>query len=358
MTWIGLRDSAGAHWHPRGLGAVEDAPDPGLMPRGAIFAEFTVVTGPVRRSMLRQAARDPWESLFNLCLDPDGSIVILQGWQGDSRTWRLPVPRLSEGETVIVSLQWDGPARTGMVSAWLPDRPQLVIAAAAPPLPLHGMDARRMVTDPRACPMAPEVAFLAVSDRPVPVGPLDGVNDAAPVRVPGGWLAASALAAGDAVTLASGGLARIIWAGAVQVPARGRFRPFHLRAPYHGLSHDILASADLRITLRGTDIEYLFGTEAVAVAARQLTDQKRVIEPLPALTVRYRQFLIDRPGALVIGGAEVEPFDLSALNHDPRLVAVAGPGRIALPAVPPAPAGDCPHLRDYEALTLRRMRAA
>jgi len=358
MTWIGLRDAAGAHWHPRGLGATGDAPDPGLMPRGAILAEFTVFTGPVRRSILRLATRDPWESLFNLCLDPDGSLTILQGWQGDSRVWRLPLPRPTEGETVIVSLQWDGPARTGMVSAWLPDRPQLVIAAAAPPLPLHHMDALRMVKDPRACPMAPEVVFLAVSDRPVPVGPLDGVNDAAPVRVPGGWLAASALVAGDAVTLASGGLGRIVWAGAVQVPARGRFRPFHLRAPYHGLSYDILASADLRLTLRGTDIEYLFGTEAVAVAARQLTDQKRVVEPLPALTVRYRQFLIDRPGALTIGGAEVEPFDLSALNHDPRLVAVAGPGRITLPPMPPTLAGACPHLRDYEALTLRRMRAA
>lgn len=368
MSWIGLRDRDTALWQPRGLsrparGSAEPARGPDragrdeVMPRGALVLEFAVEAGSGRRNVLRHSTRDPWESMLSVTVEADGAIAVLQGWRGESRGWRLAVPGLSEGETLVLTLQWDGPARAGLVSAWLPDRPALFLVPAAPPLPLHRADAARMMTDARACMAAPGVAYLALSDQPVPLGPVGGVHLSAPVEVPGGALPAMDLRAGDAVQLAEGGLARIVWAGTARVPARGRCRPYLLRAPYNGLRADIMASGDLRLRLRGSDIDYVFGTEVVAATVRQLADQRSVVPLLPPPVARYRQFLLDRPGALVVGGAVVEPYDLAALGGDRRLISVSAPGRAAL-ALGRMPQDGVRPLKDYEALSLRRMRAA
>ena len=176
--------------------------------------------------------------------------------------------------------------------------------------------------------------------------------------MPGGFLPASALRAGDAVTLAQGGLARVIWAGSLRLPARGRFRPHVLRAPWNRLETDVVASADLRLRVWGSDVDYLFGESEVAVRVGQLTDQRRVLRPDPPLTMHYRQILLDRPGALIVGGAVVEPWDVEALGGDRRLIAVTAPGGAAA-ALVGAGRGPSPRtLADHEVRSLRRLQAA
>lgn len=359
VTWIGLRSGDQRVWAPHGLGRMppDGRPQPlsGVLEQGALVVEFIVPPRDRRTNLIRHAARDPWPAHLSVTLDTDGTLAVNQGWQGDSRAWHLHIPRLTEGETVIATLQWFGPEGTGLLSAWLPDRPRLIVAPAAPPLPLHALDAARIVAGP-ACRIAGDVAFVALSDRTVPIGPQGGLGPQTRVQTPAGRVAVDALRPGDRVTLAEGGTARILWSGTQRLPAQGRFRPFLIRAPFLGVDEDVILSADQRLRLTGSDIEYLFGTETVAVAARQMADQRRVILTASPPTVRYRQLLLDRPGRLLIGRTGFDPFDPGLLGHDPVLVALAGPGRAGVSAWPTD--DSCPRLQDYEATTLRRMRAA
>jgi hypothetical protein len=295
---------------------------------------------------------------LSLCLDPAGDLVLLQGQQGDSRTFRLPIPALVPGETVVATLNWDAPARCGTLSAWLPDRPALLQAPVAAPLPLPERDAARIVTDREACRLAPGVVFCAIADAPAATGPVAGVNPGARVAVPGGTVAAGDLRPGDILRLHRGGIARVVWAGRVERPARGRTAPLFLRAPYHGLGQDILASADTALRLSGSEIEYLFGQEIVACPVRLLADQHAVISPPDMAIVRYAAVLVDRPGALIVGGAAIEPLDAAPLGADPALWSLSVAGRMPpgwqAPAAPPG----CPRLRAHEARSLRRRQAA
>lgn len=360
MTWVGLRDAETAIWAPAGLGS--DTPAPGAddmpMTRGALVVECRAMPGSARVNLVRMALRDPAPAHLAVCLDPDGSVVILQADGEESRQWRLPVPGLIAGETLVIALQWDVPGRAGMVSVWLPDRPQLLLAPAGPPLPLRRSAAMRLMTDPRQVRLSGETVFVALADRPVPVGPVSGLAGQALVAGPGGARRVADLKAGDHVDLAQGGTARVVWTGAQVLPARGRFRPLFLRAPFWGLRSDLVASPDLHLRMAGADIEYLFGLECVTVAASHLVDQRRVIPATDPLVARYRQVLIDRPGAIVVNGTAVEPFDLAALGTDRTAMAVSAAGRAPLPLALASQGEGLPRLRAYEALTLRGMRAA
>ena len=48
------------------------------------------------------------------------------------------------------------------------------------------------------------------------------------------------------------------------------FHPIRLRAGYFGLTRDIAVSPNQKLVLRGSDVEYMFGREAVLVPARHL----------------------------------------------------------------------------------------
>ncbi|MCC7321365.1 MAG: Hint domain-containing protein [Rubellimicrobium sp.] len=367
-VWLGLRDRDGTAGGALALTAAA-----GPMPQGALLAELAVPGGRGRQNLLRYGSRDPEPAYLALTFEPGFGIALRQGRGTESRQIILPVPDLSEGECVTLGLAWDLAAGAALLWAHLPDRPALFVAGSTRPLGPHFADARRILSDPLAAVMDRHLHFVAIADRPVPVGPVAGLGCGAPVAVPGGTLPAAHLAAGDAVLLAGGGLGRIAWAGTIALPARGRFRPYLLRAPYGGVTADFIAAPDLRLRLRGAEVDYLFATDAVSATVRQLADLRRVVTLPPRPVVRYRQFILDRPGAMIAGGVEIEPWSAAALGtRDPALLALSAPGpaagaTIARPGANPAgnpgtdPGTDpgwARPLLDYEAMTLRRMRAA
>lgn len=354
MSWIGLRDTGTLAFDLRGLDAEPVAPPAGdSLPGAALLVEFRHRIAPERRNILRHAVSDGWRSGLTLASEPGGALALMQGTEAESRRWSLRPAALEEGETLVVTLDWS----RRLFVLWRPDRQDLTAMPLTGLLPLAIADAARMLTDPEVCRLSPDVDFVALSDRPVPMGPLGGFNPQARVAVPGGQAGVADLVPGQPVLIEGGGIARVVWAGPVTLPARGLYAPLFLRAPYHGLTEDLLVSADIHLRLRGSDIEYLFGHEVVALAARHLTDTRSVIAVPPMPTVRYRQVALDRPGALIVNGLPVEPPGLSRLAGDiDRLALTVARGSAAtFVAARPEP---CPRLRDFEALTLRRLRAA
>ena len=63
----------------------------------------------------------------------------------------------------------------------------------------------------------------------------------------------------------------------LELPSRGHHAPVLLRAPYFSPHRDVLVSADQPVLLRGGEVEYLFDTEEVLVAARHIADGRAAL---------------------------------------------------------------------------------
>ena len=102
------------------------------------------------------------------------------------------------------------------------------------------------------------------------------IGPATLVDTPGGARAAGLLRVGDRVMTDAGPL-QLREVRRIEVPSRGSHTPVILRAPYFGATGDILVSADQRVRLSGSNVEYLFGDEAVLVEAGHLTDARSAL---------------------------------------------------------------------------------
>lgn len=360
MAWIGLREKDGARFEPQGLGAPPGPPPSpdDLLATGTLLIEFRHDRSDTRRNLVRFSTRMPWASSLSLCVDPDGTILLLQAQGERHLSCRLPTDLDDLFETALLGFAWDAPRRTGTLSLWVPDRGALFQTAVEGPLPLSLRDAERIVGLPSLCPLAANVDWLALADRAEPLGPVPSLGPAAQVATPGGPRPVHRLRPGDTVTTADGGTAQVRWSGAQEVPARGRFAPLRLRAPFHGLRHDLLVAPDQRLRIGGSDVEYLFGAEEVSVAARHLAPGALALAEGPRWTVTYHQVLLDRPAALLVNGTQADSFDAAPLLADRALL----PGSVlrGLPdaLLPRGVSSGIPVLRGFEAMTLGALSAA
>jgi Hint domain len=93
-----------------------------------------------------------------------------------------------------------------------------------------------------------------------------------PIETSRGTIAAGNLKVGDLILTQDRGLCPVRATHRVHVPARGSFAPILLRGPIYDSRCDIVVPADQRLMIAGSAVEYLFGTEAVLVAAKDVVD--------------------------------------------------------------------------------------
>ena len=361
MSWIALRSAAEAVLNPAGLGlAMPEQPvNPDhVLPRGSLMVQFSFAPQIQPANLIRYAARDPWPAGLTLCIDQDGLLRLLLRQGNSAQSWDLPTGIKNPGEVVLVTYVWDAPARTGVLAAYLPDQDQLFQIDITAPVPPNLRDLGRMVAEGQGCTLAAEVAFLAIADHLVPVGPLPGFNGQVQVATPEGPVAISRIRCGDLVDTVDGDPARVVWSGAVTLPARGRFAPLLLRAPYHGLAADFVVRPDQRLYLTGSDIEYLFGQEDVLAAIRHLEDGRSVLRQPEMAVVSYHQLVLDRHAIIRVNGAALESLDISSILADPSSLRHSVVAQVPPALLPRGPGLPQPVLRDFEAMTWRRQRAA
>ncbi|PVA06254.1 Hint domain-containing protein [Thalassorhabdomicrobium marinisediminis] len=353
-TWIATRTPERCVFNPAGLDAGHSTAPVGadLLPRGSLLLE--VVTGPADhpRNLLRYVVRDPWPAGLTLCLEPDGTLRLMMRQGNRHLSVALQTTLGRTEQTVHITYVWDAPARTGRLSAYLPDFGLLWQTGVADPFPLSLRDAARMMARADACAMDSGVTFAALADTPCPIGPLPGLSGDAAVETPGGPRPLRDIVAGDLVSVHRGPPMPVLWAGCAQVPALGRFAPLTLRQPYLSLRDDLVAAGDQRVCLSGSDVEYLFGEERVSTAIRHFDLRKCVmpVRPAPAV-VTYHQILLASHEIITVNGAKVESFDASA---------VLSPDLLATSVLADMPADRCPRdiglaapvLQGFEAHTL------
>lgn len=176
----------------------------------------------------------------------------------------------------------------------------------------------------------PALLWFGVTDRAVPPPGLPWIGQRTPVATPTGPRAAGVLRAGEYVMGADGEARMLRRVARVALPARGNYAPILLRAPYFGLTQDLLVSADQRLRFHGTPVEYLFGEDAVLVAARDLAD-----------------------GVLALRDGRRAVTTAVLLDVGPQAV-LQGPGIGLLSAAPETGVSPPPHrmLARYEAIAL------
>lgn len=126
-----------------------------------------------------------------------------------------------------------------------------------------------------------------------------------------GMVAAGNLRSGDVIMTPDHGPLPLLSARRIDLPARGSFAPILLRAPFFGTGQDLLVSAEQNLLIDSGEVEYLFGTDAVLVAAKEvidgrtaLADDRRTVTSVIRLDLG-RSALIDVGGLqLLVGSAD------------------------------------------------------
>ena len=356
MAWIGLRTRYEAAFNTAGLGRAQlPAPvtDDSLLTRGSLMAE--VIVSPVNRptNLLRYAVLDPWPAAFTIVQEPNGTFRLLLRNGPRDLAVSLDTDLGSTPETVTLTYSWDAPARIGRFGIYAPDRAQLWLVDVPAPPPLALRDGYRLISDQVSTRVNDDVSFVALGNRPAPMGPMPGIRGDAQIETVTGPRPIWTLRAGDEVIAGDGGTAQIRWSGHVDLPAAGRHVPWTLRQPYHGLTADLVLTPDQRLCLTGPEIEYQFGEEAVSTALRHLVDRHSITpQKEHAAIQRWHQVLLDRPVAILANGAWIESFDAAPLYDGPHLFDSSVLAALPAELRPSRHGRGLPILSAYEALTL------
>lgn len=357
INWVGLRAGPEMEYSRAGLGQASGAAsDPNaILHRGTLMVECDVRPGLQGEVLLTYFADRPWQSGLTLSLDAQGTLIMTQRQGAARRRFVLDTGLSGHASAVTITYTWDAHLAEAYLSAEIVQSRRIVHCRCADPLPLTLRDTVRMVMDRRSCQVAAGMSYLAIADSVVPHGPKPSLLPGTLIPTPEGHRPAGELRPGQLVVAADGAVSQLRWVGKMRLPSRGRHAPVRLRAPLHGATDDLICARDQRLQFLGSEVEYLFATDAVSAAVGDLPAAVRA--PDPQATRCYVQFLLDRPVPVRSGGLLIEGFDAAQLLQDGELRR-----RSVLADLPealmPRLDGGAPKLRDFETKSLGQMKVA
>ncbi len=359
MGWIGIADQNGGTFDPGGLGKGSDVTALGpTLPRGTLMLETNLSPDRKPRTLLAFRRRGPGSGGFSLQMLPGGGIVLIDRQGDDIRHVTLRHDPNSRTDTVRLSYAWDAIEQAARLTLEHPDTEVIQSVTLAPPDPIPMADLQAMITQPTQREMHPEVDFIALSSRVEPIGPMPGLTGSVRIETPNGPTYADRLRRGDLVATAAGDLVPVLHTVRRTVPARGSFRPVLIRAPYFGLNRDIVVAPQQRLVLSGSEVEYMFGKEAVLIPARHLVNGvSTLFADCPDL-VTYHHLLLPGHEAILAAGSPVESLYIGRLRRKPDLLAASVLSGINRAHLPEHPKPIWPVLKPFEAITLAMHRAA
>ncbi len=321
MGWIGLSDNISAVFRRGGLQNVaenkNETPVDHVLPKGSLWIEFNAHVDQTRVNILKYGAREPYVSGLTVSLEPDASITVMIG-QGDRyETLSLPTELDGRENNVLLGMNWNLATRTINLALMSPDTGNFHHAELRGAVPLTTRDWRRVIESKHHTQVDQSVNFCAVSDEVEPFGISATFGAHCLVDTPRGKVPVGDLRPGQFINTVDGDIAQVRWVGSQWLPARGRFTPHLIRAPYFGAEHDLIMSAEQKLCLHGSEIEYVFGLEKVGVRVSQMQNTRSILPVKGVPVVEYHQLLIDRPAIFSVSGVNVTGLDPWMHINDP-----------------------------------------
>lgn len=329
-----------------------------LLPRGTLMIEARVTPENRPQTLLAFDRCFPWPGRFSLQVLPGGSVVLIEAQGQDTMSAVLPCPYVDRTDFVRLSYSWDAPqgcARLAIERAE-PDSLHMVHLEAARPMILTDM--RDLMTRPDLHEIDADVMQIGLSDRVEPVGPRPGLMPQTPIMTDKGERFIHTLKRGDLVMTDAGDLAPVLHVIRDEMPAQGAFRPVCLRGGYFGLTRDLVVSADQRIILKGSDVEYMFGHEAVAIPARHLINETSACYYDGPDKLSLYQLVLPNHEAIIASGCPVDSLYIGRIRRRNEKLSASVLSSIDRSLLPEHAKPVWPVLKPFEAITLASARAA
>lgn len=364
MTWIALFDHEARRFNPRGLGAAASAPllvdrnPEALLPRGSLLIELRLPETTRPRYLVHYDSGDGQQLRLSLQAIPGGGLTLILDHGGEVVHRTINDSDLGRCDRLRITYAWDAPERMGWLALERPDQDSLRLDPLRNPRPLSIGELCELTGQGRECYIAPDIEYIAVSNKVEPVGPMPGLTLNSPIATPGGYRFVKELRPGDTVLTADGRVEPVLARVDRQVPARGSLRPVHLRAPFFGLQQDIAVAPSLKIVVSGSAVEYLFGHESVLAPAGHFAGGFiGHNEPERAL-VTYTQLLLPDHATLLAAGAPVESLFIGRLVRNPQRLGVSVLANMPRGQIPDHGKQTHPVLKAFEATVLAERRVA
>ena len=364
MAWIGLWDPEYTHFCPAGLGGrrptyvPKDAAPETLLTQGSLVIETRLTPGKRPQPLVRFDRYGSWRSHLSLQSIPGGGVtlVVNQGGEiahgsvGQSANGRLDVLR--------ITYSWNALKGWGRLAMERLENGQVLLSEVARPKPIRLCDLNDLIRASEGSYISPDVQYIAVSTHIEPVGPMPTLTRDIPIATPEGYVPAGALRKGDRVTTATGRTVPVLQTVSREVPARGMFGPVRIRAPYFGLQRNIVVAPSQRLVISGSEVDYMFGTEAVLANACHFVGGTAAVPAKAGPLVTYCQLLLPGHEALIAAGTALESLFIGRMRRDARKLSASLLQGMNRDSLPEHGAPVHPVLRPFDALVLAEQRAA
>ncbi|MBE1285469.1 MAG: hypothetical protein GJ676_19305 [Rhodobacteraceae bacterium] len=219
-------------------------------------------------------------------------------------------------ETLRVTYSWDALRRWGQLAVERPQDGKVITVPVRSPRPMRVIDAKKLLRSGPGRFVSSHIDFMALSAGIEPIGPMPSLVPSTPIATPDGFKRVADLRRGDLVLTPEQEAVPVLHKVIRTVPARGSFQPIRLRAPFFGLWQDIDVSPSQRLLLSGSEVEYLFGQQAVLLSTRHLTGTPRAYFPPTGLLATYVQVILPRHEALNAAGTTTESLFVGRLRRN------------------------------------------
>ncbi len=364
MSWLALCDFVNPVFSRHGLhGKAANAPAAGEPPETFLKTGTFVIEArfdpSIKRAQKLLNYRRPGDAPVRFVVSvsaTEGAVIEVEDGPVN-QSHHLSARFRGQEDMLRLTYSWDVSKRWGLLSLENLDSGTLSQTEIPDPHPLRFDDIERMSLRPSRRPGDNAVLYFGFSAGIEPVGLSACITPHAPVETPEGPKMIDRLKPGDLVLTQDSGPQPVRWVGAREVPARGQFQPVRLRAPYFGLTRDLLVSPDQCLLITGAEVEYLFGEEQVLVQARHLVNGVSAHWEKMGPTVRLYHVLFDQHEVIRIAGCQLESLYVGAIGTDAALLQTTMLRGIAPDAMPFHSGSARPVLRNYEAMTLQSVLA-
>ncbi|MFD0860309.1 Hint domain-containing protein [Roseovarius aquimarinus] len=364
MGWIGIANHSEGRFDAEGLGRRSAArgadpatPLTGHAEAGTILIDTYLSPDARPQTLLSFQRAASGDGMLALKVVPTGGIVLIDAQAGDVRHAALNHDLDGRSEQVRVRYSWRAGAEGSLTLKHLSSG-RIRRAPVAPGHAVALEDLRMLTRFPAHRVMDPDVSFIAVSDAVEPIGAMPGLTAATPIATPRGPVPVARLRRGDTVLTAEGEVVPILRMISQTVPARGSLRPVRLRAPFFGLQRDIVIGPHQRLVIGGSQVEYMFGTEAVLVPARHLVNGSSAYHAKGPDLVTYHHMLLPEHQAIVAAGCPVESLYIGRLRRNRAALEASPLAGLDASRLPEHARPIWPVLKPFEARTLAMQRAA